>query len=306
VGRFALRRILHGIVVVFLVVVTVFVTTRLVGDPVRVMLPFEATQQQRQQFKHQLGLDRPIPAQFVTYVGDIAHGDFGESLTKRQPAIDIVMERLPATLSLVAVGMGLAAVVSLSLGMVAALKPGGLVDRTLVILSLAGLSMPQFWLGLLLIYFFSVKLGWVPAAGKSDWKSYILPAVTIALPTIGRMAMISRSSMQDELGQPYVQTARAKGMPRRRIIGVHALRNASVPVLTVFGWELILVLAGYTAVVETVFAWPGIGYLAYQAITDQDLILLQAIVFVVAIFVVIINILIDLLYRAIDPRIKLA
>jgi peptide/nickel transport system permease protein len=278
----------------------------MIGDPVRVMLPFEATQEQRAEFEHQLGLDQPIPAQFVNYVGDILHGDFGESLTKRQPAIDIVMERLPATLWLVAVGMGLAAVVSLSLGMVAALKAGGLADKVLVILSLAGLSMPQFWLGLLLIYFFSVKLGWLPSAGNTGWKSYILPAVTIALPTIGRMAMIARSSMVDELGQAYVQTARAKGLPTYRIIGMHALRNASVPVLTLFGWELILVLAGYTAVVETVFAWPGIGYLAYQAITDQDLILLQAIVFVVAIFVVIINVLIDLLYRAIDPRIKLA
>jgi peptide/nickel transport system permease protein len=306
VGRFALRRLLHGIVVVGLVVVTVFVTTRMIGDPVRVMLPFEATQEQRAEFEHQLGLDQPIPTQFVNYVGDILHGDFGESLTKRQPAIDIVMERLPATLWLVAVGMGLAAVVSLSLGMVAALKAGGLADKVLVILSLAGLSMPQFWLGLLLIYFFSVKLGWLPSAGNTGWKSYILPAVTIALPTIGRMAMIARSSMVDELGQAYVQTARAKGLPTYRIIGMHALRNASVPVLTLFGWELILVLAGYTAVVETVFAWPGIGYLAYQAITDQDLILLQAIVFVVAIFVVIINVLIDLLYRAIDPRIKLA
>ncbi|HET6549273.1 MAG TPA: ABC transporter permease [Solirubrobacter sp.] len=305
-GRFALRRILHGIVVVLLVVVTVFVVTRMVGDPVRVMLPFEATKEQRAEFEHQLGLDRPIPAQFLTYVGDISHGDFGDSLTKRQPAFDIVMERLPATLWLVAIGMGLAAVVSLTLGMFAALRSGGLSDKLLVILSLAGLSMPQFWLGLLLIYFFSVKLGWLPSSGNNGWKAYILPAVTIALPTIGRMAMIVRSSMVDELAQPYVQTARAKGMPTRRIIGLHALRNASVPVLTLFGWELILVLAGYTAVVETVFAWPGIGYLAYQSITDQDLILLQAIVFVVAIFVVIINVLIDLLYRAIDPRIKLA
>lgn len=305
-GRFILRRILHGVIVVFLVVVVVFVATRLIGDPVQTMLSFEATPEERAAFEHQLGLDQSIPTQFWHFLSGVATGDFGESLTRREPAIDVVLERLPATLELVFAGMALALVLSPVFGVLAALKPGGMLDRVLTIISLSGLSMPQFFLGLLLILLFSVELGLLPTAGKGGIDHLVLPAITIALPTVGRMAMIARSSMMDELAQPYVQTARAKGMPGYRIVGVHALRNVAVPVLTLFGWELILALAGYTAVVETVFAWPGVGFLAYNAIVDQDLVLLQAIVFVVAIIVVVVNVLIDILYRTLDPRIKLA
>ena len=304
-GRFVLRRLAQGALVVFLVTVVVFVTTRLVGDPVDVLLPFESTPEQRAEFRHQLGLDRSIPVQFWEYLKDVAHLDFGQSLVLREDAMGIVLERLPATLELVAAGMALAFVVSLVLGVLAALRPGGWFDRVAVVGSLAALSMPEFWVGLLLIYIFAVWLGVLPSSGKGGLDHLILPAVTMAFATIGRMVMIVRSSMLDELAQPYVQTARAKGLSGFRTVGVHAMRNVSVPVLTLFGWELILALAGYTAVVETVFAWPGIGFLAYNAIIDQDLVLLQAIVFLVAIFVVLINIMIDILYRAIDPRIQL-
>jgi peptide/nickel transport system permease protein len=305
-GRFVLKRLLQGALVVFFVTVIVFVTTRMVGDPVDVLLPFESTEQQRADFKHELGLDRSIPVQFWEYIKDVAHLDFGESLVLREDAMEIVLERLPATLVLVAAGMGLAFVVSMILGVLAALRPGGWFDRLAVVGSLAALSMPEFWVGMLLIYVFAVELDLLPSSGRGGLDHLILPAVTMAFATIGRMVMIVRSSMLDELAQPYVQTARAKGLSGFRTVGVHAMRNVSVPVLTLFGWELILALAGYTAVVETVFAWPGIGYLAYNAIIDQDLILLQAVVFLVAIFVVVINILIDILYRVIDPRIQLA
>lgn len=305
-GRFIIRRVLQGVIVVFLVTVVVFITTRLIGDPVRVLLPFEATAEERAQFEHQLGLDRSIPVQFGDYLTDIFTLNFGESLVLREPAIEVVFERLPATLELVAAGMGLAFVVSVVLGVLAALKPGGWFDRIVVVGSLSALSMPEFWVGLLLIYLFGVELDILPTSGRGGFDHLILPAVTMAFATIGRMVMIVRSSMMDELAQPYVQTARAKGMPGGRVVGIHAMRNVSVPVVTLFGWELILALAGYTAVVETVFAWPGIGFLAYNAIIDQDLILLQAIVFVVSIFVVVINIGIDIVYRAIDPRIQLA
>jgi peptide/nickel transport system permease protein len=305
-GRFILRRLAQGALVVFLVTVVVFVTTRLVGDPVDVLLPFESTPEQRAEFRHQLGLDRSIPVQFWEYLKDVAHLDFGQSLVLREDAMGIVLERLPATLELVAAGMGLAFVVSMVLGVLAAVRPGGWFDRVAVVGCLAALSMPEFWVGLLLIYIFAVWLGVLPSSGKGGLDHLILPAVTMAFATIGRMVMIVRSSMLDELAQPYVQTARAKGLSGFRTVGVHAMRNVSVPVVTLFGWEVILALAGYTAVVETVFAWPGIGFLAYNAIVDQDLILLQAIVFLVAIFVVVINILIDVLYRVIDPRIQLA
>lgn len=305
-GRFALKRAAQGVVVVVLVTVVVFIVTRLVGDPVKVLLPFESTPAQRAQFRHELGLDRSIPVQFWDYITDVARLDFGESFVHRQPAIDLVTSRLPATLELVFAGMAFALVLAVPLGVLAALRPGGLLDRFLVTVSLFGLSVPQFWLGELLILVFAVWLDLVPTSGRGGIQSLILPAVTVALPAAGRMAMIARSTMIDELSQPYIQTARAKGLPPRRVIGLHALRNAAIPVLTLGGWETIRALAGFSVVVETVFAWPGIGFLAFNAIIDQDLVVLQAVVLVVAVLVVVINVLTDILYKAIDPRIQLA
>ncbi|HZC99326.1 MAG TPA: ABC transporter permease [Actinomycetes bacterium] len=304
-GRFAVRRIAQGFLVIFGVTIMVFVFTRMVGDPVKVMLPLEASRQERAAFEHQLGLDRSIPAQFVSYVGDLARGDLGTSLWQRRPAIDIVLEALPRTFELVLAAIALAVLLAIPLGVLAALRPGRALDRVAVVLSLAGLSIPQFWLALLLIVVFAVRLKLFPTAGMGGPEHLVLPMLALAFPALGRIAMIMRSSMIDELNQQYVKTADAKGLPRRRIVGVHALRNASIPALTLTGWELIRALAGYSVVVETVFAWPGIGLLANQALDQQDLILLQAIVFVVALLVVLINIAVDILYKAVDPRIKL-
>lgn len=304
-GRFAVRRIAQGFLVIFGVTVMVFVFTRMVGDPVKVMLPLEASPQERAAFKHQLGLDRSIPVQFASYVGDLARGDLGTSLWQRRPAIDIVLEALPRTLELVLAAIALAVLLAIPLGVLAALRPGRTLDRVAVVLSLAGLSIPQFWLALLLILVFAVRIRLFPTAGMGGPEHLVLPMLALALPALGRIAMIVRSSMIDELNQQYVKTADAKGLPRRRIVGVHALRNASIPALTLTGWELIRALAGYSVVVETVFAWPGVGFLADQALTNQDLILLQAIVFVVALMVVLVNVAIDILYKAVDPRIKL-
>ena len=304
-GRFAVRRVAQGLLVIFGVTVMVFVFTRLVGDPVKVMLPLEASTQERAAFKHQLGLDRSIPAQFVSYVGSLARGDLGTSLWQRRPAVDIVLEALPRTLELVLAAIALAVLLAIPLGVLAALRPGRALDRVAVVLSLAGLSIPQFWLALLLILVFAVRIRLFPTAGMGGPEHLVLPMLALAFPALGRIAMIVRSSMIDELNQQYVKTADAKGLPRRRIVGVHALRNASIPALTLTGWELIRALAGYSVVVEAVFAWPGIGLLANQALDQQDLILLQAIVFVVAVMVVLVNVAVDILYKAVDPRIKL-
>jgi peptide/nickel transport system permease protein len=304
-GRFAVRRIVQGFLVIFGVTIMVFVFTRMVGDPVKVMLPLEASPQERAAFKHQLGLDRSIPVQFASYVGHLARGDLGTSLWQRRPAIDIVLEALPRTLELVLAAIALAVLLAIPLGVLAALRPGRTLDRVAVVLSLAGLSIPQFWLALLLILVFAVRIRLFPTAGMGGPEHLVLPMLALALPALGRIAMIVRSSMIDELNQQYVKTADAKGLPRRRIVGVHALRNASIPALTLTGWELIRALAGYSVVVETVFAWPGVGLLANQALDQQDLILLQAIVFVVALMVVLVNVAIDILYKAVDPRIKL-
>ena len=304
-GRYILRRLWHGAIVIFGVTVIVFVVTRMVGDPVKVMLPLEATLEQRAAFEKQLGLDRPIPVQFVEFLGDLVRLDFGDSLWQHRPAMGIVFEKLPLTLLLALLGIGLAFVLSVPLGIISALKPGGVTDRVTVFFSLIGLSVPQFWLGLLLIVVFAVQLRWLPTSGIATPAHVIMPAVTLALPALARMVMIVRSSMIDELNSQYVKTATAKGLPFLRIVGMHALRNAGLPVITLCGWELIRAIAGYSVVVETVFAWPGLGLTAIQAIEREDLILLQAIVFTVAITVVLINILMDVLYTLIDPRLKL-
>jgi peptide/nickel transport system permease protein len=304
-GRYFLKRLGHGIVVILGVTVLVFVVTRLVGDPVKVMLPLEATLEQRAAFEKQLGLDRPIAVQFIDFVAGLTRLDFGDSLWQRRPAMSIVFERLPLTLELAFLGIGLAFVLSIPLGIIAALRPGGASDRGTVFASLMGLSVPQFWLGLLLIVVFAIRLGWLPTSGVDSAAHIIMPAATMALPALARLVMIVRSSMIDELNQQYVKACFAKGLPFYRVVGVHALRNASLPVVTLCGWELIRAVAGYSVVVETVFAWPGIGLTAIQAIEREDLVLLQAIVFTVAVMVVLINILMDLAYKAIDPRLKL-
>ncbi len=305
-GRYIARRLLQGLVVIFGVTVFVFVVTRIIGDPVKFMLPLSATEEQRAARRASLGLDEPLPQQFVTFVGDLVQGDLGESTYVRgTPALDVVFDYLPRTLQLVAAGMLIAVVLSIPLGVIASRKPGGTTDRVLTTLSLIGLSMPQFFLGYMLLIFFTVRLQWFES-GPGGWQNLVLPAVCLALPAIGRLSMVVRSSMIDELNTQYVKVARAKGLSQRRILGVHALKNAGIPYVTLLGWEIIRAVAGYTVVVESVFNWPGLGFMATTAIKNQDFYLIQAIVFVVAVMVVIINIVIDIAYKALDPRVKLA
>jgi peptide/nickel transport system permease protein len=304
-ARFILAKLWQGVFVVLAVVVVVFILTRLIGDPVRVMLPLEATAEQRAAFEAQLGLDRPIGVQFVDYVRDVAVLDFGDSLWQRRPVMDIIVERAPATLLLTFAAIGLAVALSVPLGVVAALRPEGFLDRIVVLISLAGLSIPQFWLGLLFIVFFSLTLGWLPTSGSGSLSHMVLPTLTLAIPAMTRLVMVVRSTMIDQLNTQYVRVLRAKGMTPWRVVAVHALRNSGVPILTLAGWELIRALSGYTVVVESVFAWPGLGLTAIQAIERQDLILLQAIVFLTAIMVVVLNLFIDIASKAFDPRIDL-
>ena len=303
-GAFVIRRLYHGIYVVLGVTIVVFVVTRVIGDPVSAMLPMETSAAQRAAFAQQLGLDRPLYIQFIDFLADVAHLNLGESLWQHRPVTQIVFEKLPITLYLVGTAMALAIVLSIPLGIVAALKPGRIADRITVVLSLIGLSVPQFWLGLLLILLFAVDLRWLPTSGSGDVSHLILPALTLAVPAMTRILMVVRSSMMDELNTQHIKVAIAKGLPFRRVIGVHALRNIAIPVMTLAGWETVRALAGYSVVVETVFAWPGLGLAAVQAIERQDLILLQGIVFYVAVMVVIINIGLDLAQKLVDPRVK--
>ena len=303
--EFILRRLFQGFWVVFGVTATVFVVTRVFGDPVALMLPLNASDAQRAAFAAQIGLDQPLPVQFWRFLGDILTLNFGDSLWQRRPAIEVVFERLPNTALLVAAGLGLAVLVSIPLGAIAALRPGGVVDRLVVSVGLLGLAMPQFWLGLMAIMVFAVQLKWLPTSGFGTPAHLVLPALTLAMTPIARFTMMVRAAMIDELNKPYVQTARAKGMSLPHILRVHTLRNILVPFLALSGWELITALSGYTVVVETVFAWPGLGMTAVQAIQRGDLFLMQAIVFVIAALIVLIGIAIDVAAKAIDPRIEL-
>jgi peptide/nickel transport system permease protein len=303
--QFILRRLFQGVLVVFGVSATVFIVTRLAGDPVSLMLPLSATEAQRIAFAQQIGLDQPIAVQFMRFLGDIVTLDFGNSLWQRRPAIDVVFERLPNTMLLIAAGLGSAVILSIPLGAIAALRPGGLVDRLTMSIGLLGLAMPQFWIGLIAILIFAVQLKWLPTSGMGTVAHIVLPALTLSLTPLARFTMMVRAAMIDELNKQYVKTARAKGLSLSRILRVHTLRNILVPFLSISGWELISTLSGYTVVVETVFAWPGLGLTAVQAIQRGDLFLMQAIVFVIAILIVIIGIVLDILSKAVDPRIEL-
>jgi peptide/nickel transport system permease protein len=298
-------RLWHGLIVVVGVTVAVFVVTRLISDPVNVMLPLEASAEERAAFAARLGLDQPIWAQFLDYLRQLARLDLGTSLWQNRPALTIVMEHLPITLLLVVTSIVIAVVAAIPLGVVAARRPGGWIDRVTVVLSLVALSVPQFWLGLLLILLFAVTLGLLPSGGAGSAAHLVLPAVTLAIPTMTRLVMVTRSQMIDELNTQYVRTLEAKGLSTWRIVAVHGLRNAAVPVLTLASWEFIRIFSGYTVVVETVFAWPGLGRLALQAIQRQDLVLVQAVVLVIAVIVVAFNMAVDVAYKAIDPRIRL-
>jgi peptide/nickel transport system permease protein len=304
--RYLIGRIGQGLVVIVGVTISVFVTTRLIGDPVNFILPLSASLEQRARLRSDLGFDRPVITQFFDYLSDVIRLDFGTSakFTNRD-TLSVVLDFLPRTLQLVAIGMIFALSISVVLGMLAAIKPGRISDKLLVTMSLAGLSMPQFFLGQVLIIIFSVKLGLV-YIGPGPWTHLILPSLTLALPAIGRLAMTVRSAMIDELNSQYVKAAKAKGLSLRRVVAVHALRNALIPFVTLAGWELIRALAGFTVVVEGVFGVNGLGSLAILAIRERDFFLLQTIVLVVSIFVVFINIVIDFVYKFIDPRVRIS
>lgn len=305
--RFMLKRAVAGAIVVVLVSTAVFFITRVVTDPELAFLPIDATEAQRAAVRAYLGLDDPLLTQYMRFMGQLFQGNFGESYWQPgKAAIDVVLDRLPATLALNTLAMLVALIIAVPVGIVAALRPGSKLDRSMVTLSLLGLSAPQFWLGFMLILVFGVKLGWFPTSGADELRSIVLPALALALPTAGKIAQMMRSSMLDELERPYMLTAEAKGMSMFHRVTRHSLRNALVPVVTQSSFEYARMLAGFTVVVETVFAWPGVGLLTVQAMEQQDLVVLQAIVIVVSTMIIVVNLFTDVLYGIIDPRIEVA
>jgi peptide/nickel transport system permease protein len=300
--RYAGGRLGRGIVLVVAVLLITFFITHVVSDPVRQLLPLDAPQSEYDRLEAQLGLDRPLGEQFTDFASGAVRLDFGDSFWEQRPATEIVLERVPRTFELVGAGMLLAAVVGVPMGIWLGRTRRPWAERFGSGVSILMLSVPQFWVGLLLILVFAVQLGWFPTSGDRTASSIVLPAVTLALPAAGRAAQITRSSISDELAEPYIRTAVAKGLPPRRVT-FHAVRNCLVPVVTLIGWEAVTAFAGYTILVETVFGWPGLGLLATEVIHRQDLPMTEAVVFFVAVIVVVANTAVDVLYRVVDPRV---
>jgi peptide/nickel transport system permease protein len=300
---YLIRRLLWSVVVIFGLAAIVFVVMHMIGDPARLMLPQEATIEQYLALRRQLGLEDPFPEQFGRFMFGMLRLDFGDSIWQGVPALSLVLDRVPATIYLAFAALFLSVPLAIGLGVVAALWPGSIVDRAITVASLAGVSVANFWLGLTLILIFAAELRWLPTSGFGGPAYVILPAITLALRPIGRIGQLTRTTMLDELSKLYVQTARAKGLPERTVVQVHALKNAALPIITLTGDEMAGLLNG-AVVIETVFAWPGIGGLMIQAIERRDFPLVEATLFVIAIIVVGLNLLVDLSYAVLDPRVR--
>ncbi|BCO30413.1 peptide ABC transporter permease [Thiohalobacter sp. COW1] len=299
------RRLLSTAVVVLGVVVLVFLLIHLIpGDPVDVMLGEAATAADREALRHQLGLDRPLTAQLGDYLGGLARGDLGQSLQQRRPIVELLAERIPATLELALAALAFTLVLALPLGLLAAVRRNSGWDRGAMAFSLLGVSIPNFWLGPLLILLFAVGLGWLPVSGRDAPGALILPALTLGLSLAAVLSRMVRSSVLEVLGEDFIRSAYARGLSTRQVLTRHALPNALLPVITVLGLQLGTLLAG-AVITEVVFGWPGLGSLTIEAIQGRDYPLVQACVLLISLSYVLVNMLTDLLYAGIDPRIRL-
>ena len=297
------RRFVHSLLVLLGLVVVVFFVTHSLGDPARLMLRPEATEEQVQALRESLGLNDPLLVQFGRYMGNLARGDFGESIWQRVPALPVVLDRIPATLYLAGVTLALALPLAVILGIASAIWPRSVVDRIVTLVSLTGVSTADFWLGLMLILVFAVRLTWLPTSGFGGVEYVILPALALAFRPLGRVSQVVRSAMLDEMRKNYVTTARAKGLRERGVILFHTLKNAAIPIITLSGDEAAALLNG-AVVIETLFGWPGVGVLLIQAIERRDLPVIEASVITIAVMIVTVNLIVDLVYARIDPRIQ--
>lgn len=300
---YILRRLLQTIIVVLGVSALAFGSMFLSGDPTMVMAGEGWTRQQVEEFRHQMGFDRPWLVQYLDFLSRAVKGDFGVSLRQQQPVFRLLLQRIPATLELALAAMVIAMGIGIPVGIIAATRQNTLLDRLLMVGALLGQSMPVFWLGLLLALVFAVFLGWFPVAGRGGWNHLVLPAVSLGLFSMAYNARMTRSAILEVLGQDFIRTARAKGLSGTRVLTRHALRNALIPIVTVAGLQFGSLLGG-AVITESIFAWPGVGRLTIQAIQGKDLPLVQASVTVLATIFVMLNLLIDLLYAVMDPRVR--
>ena len=297
------RRAVHSAFALLGLLIAVFFLARLTGDPTDLFLPIDASLADRVEFAHKHGYDRPATEQFVHFVGEVMEGNLGFSLRKQRPAIDLVLEAYPTTLKLAGVTLLIGISLAVFVGALAAYRPGGVFDRMGSTFALVGASAPDFWVAITAILFFSVSLHWLPTSGTGGFLFWIMPVTVLALRPFGLLVQVVRGAMLDALASAYVKTARAKGVGESTVIFVHALRNACLAVVTVAG-DLAVGLINGAVIVETVFGWPGVGKLMIDAVVQRDFAVVQASIMVTAAAIFLMNVLIDLLYVALDPRIR--
>ena len=302
--RYVVRRLLQSILVLVGVTIVVFILVQLAGDPLVIALSGTgATEADLQQLREELGFNDPLVVQYLRYMGRALRGDLGRSLRFKQPALGLVMERMGATLRLALLSLLFSVLLAVPIGVLSAVKRHSWMDQLGMLVALLGQSIPLFWLGIMLVLLFAVQWRWFPPGGAGTWKHMVLPAITLGAYPMARIARLTRSSLLEVINQEYIVTARAKGLRELTVISRHALRNASLPVITVVGL-MFGTLMGGAVVTETIFAWPGVGLLTIQAIQNRDFPLVQAAVLMVSVIFIFVNLSVDLLYAYLDPRIR--
>ena len=301
--RFILRRVGYALVSLALLSVTIFLFVRLTGDPAVLLVEPGASRGDLDAVRKQLGLDRSLWVQYVSFMSDLLRGNFGQSFYYRTPVLELYMSRLPNSLLLAAAAMAISLIIGIPTGIIAAVRVNRWWDSAGKIFALLGLSLPSFWVGLVMILFFSVYLGWLPSSGSGTFAHLFMPAFALGWYFAAAHMRLTRSSMLEVLGSEYVKLARIKGLPEALVISKHAFKNALIPVLTLAGINLVI-MVNVAVVVETVFAWPGIGRLLYEGISFRDFPVVQATVILAGAMIVVVNLVVDILYAVIDPRIR--
>lgn len=302
-GRYVVRRSLQAVFVILAVLVVTFILLRAIGDPARLLVSPEGSRENLAQIRHALGLDVPLHVQFVRFMADAVKGDFGNSFTFGRPALGLVLERMPATLLLTLVALGLAVPAGMLLGTISAVRRNSVYDNLATTLAVLGRAVPNFWLSIMLIVVFGAYLKWLPPSGFGTWKHLVMPAVALSAGLAAMVARLTRSSLLEVMGHDFVRTAKAKGLTESRVLYRHVMRNALIPIATVVGLQAGHLLGG-AIITETIFAWPGVGRLLTQSIYNYDYPVVQTSVFVISVTFVFLNLAIDLLYALIDPRIR--
>lgn len=303
--RYILSRIGQAMFTIWAITAILFVLTRLVGNPVDLMLPQEATEEDRQMMTRRLGLDKPIYIQYINYIRDAVRGDFGESFVWKAPAAPLIIQRIPATIELAFGAILFAVFIGITSGIISSIRPGSWIDRSIMSVALFGQAAPFFWVGLMLILLFSVELKLLPTSGRDGFGSLILPSITLGMWSTAALARLTRSRMREILSKEYIKLARLKGLKEGKVVVKHALRNAGIPIITLIGLELGSMLGG-AVVTETVFAWPGIGRMVVESVLMRDYAVVSGVTFFISFAFVMLNLIIDLTYGVIDPRVKLS